>query len=135
MHLQGVENVYDLEWGAGVRYGDVRLREEIEQSTYVFGQIDMPGTEFSSEHRALFDSYYGFAERLLASDLVLPALDYCLKCSHVFNILDASGSIGVTERAVYILRVRKLAVAIAHGYVGSEQAGGDESSKGEKVSK
>ena len=135
MHLQGVEHVYDLEWGAGVRYGDVRLREEIEQSTFVFGQVDMPSAEFSSQHRALFDSYYSFAERLLASGLVLPALDYCLKCSHVFNILDASGSIGVTERAVYILRVRKLAVAIAHGYVGSEQAGGDESSKGEKVSK
>ena len=72
---------------------------------------------------------------LISSDLVLPALDYCLKCSHVFNILDASGSIGVTERAAYILRVRKLAVAIAHGHVGWEQAGGDESSKGEKVGK
>ena len=117
------------------RYGDVRLREEIEQSTYVFGQVDMPSAEFSSQHRALFDSYYSFAERLLASGLVLPALDYCLKCSHVFNILDASGSIGVTERAAYILRVRKLAVAIAHGHVESEQGSGDESSESEKVSK
>tara|TARA_Y100000780_G_C13588861_1_gene379850 strand:+ start:14 stop:919 length:906 start_codon:yes stop_codon:yes gene_type:complete len=126
MHLQGVENVYDLEWGSGVRYGDVRLREEVQQSAYVFGQVDMPSGEFSSLHRELFDSYYSFAERLLASDLVLPALDYCLKCSHVFNILDASGSIGVTERAAYILRVRKLAVAIASGHVASEQAVGEE---------
>ena len=53
------------------------------------------------------------AQTLLRSDLVLPALDYCLKCSHLFNLLDASGSIGVTERMAYILRVRQLAVAIA----------------------
>jgi glycyl-tRNA synthetase alpha chain len=51
---------------------------------------------------------------------VLPALDYCLKCSHLFNILDASGSIGVTERTAYILKVRQLAVAIAREWVGSE---------------
>jgi glycyl-tRNA synthetase alpha chain len=54
---------------------------------------------------------------------VLPALEYCLKCSHVFNVLDASGSIGVTERAAYILRVRQLAVAIAKAWVGEPVAG------------
>ena len=84
----------------------------------------MPQGEFASVHRGLFDQYYGFAEQLLASSLVLPSLDYCLKCSHVFNVLDASGSIGVTERTAYILRVRKLAVAIAAAHVAAQgQAG------------
>jgi glycyl-tRNA synthetase alpha chain len=57
------------------------------------------------------------AERLLKSALILPALEHALKCSHIFNILDASGSIGVTERAAYVLRVRQLAIAIAQAYV------------------
>ena len=116
MHLQGKDNVYDLEWAPGVTYGQVRHREEVEQSTYVFGQVDMPSADFASVHRDLFDRYYAFAEQLLSSQLALPALDYCLKCSHMFNVLDASGSIGVTERAAYILRVRKLAVAIAEAH-------------------
>ena len=117
MHLQGKDNVYDLEWAPGVTYGEVRHREEVEQSRYAFGQVEMPKGDFSKFHRKLFDDYYMFAERLLGSELVLPSLDYCLKCSHVFNVLDASGSIGVTERAAYILRVRKLAVAIANAHV------------------
>jgi glycyl-tRNA synthetase alpha chain len=58
------------------------------------------------------------AQSLLRSNLVLPALDYCLKCSHMFNLLDASGGIGVTERTAYILRVRQLAVAIAKRWAG-----------------
>ena len=121
MHLQGVENVYDLEWSPGVTYGEVRHREEVEQSTYVFGQVEMPTGEFAAVHRDLFDRYYHFAEQLLASKLTLPALDYCLKCSHMFNVLDASGSIGVTERTAYILRVRKLAVAIADAHAAWER--------------
>ena len=113
MHLQGRDNVYDLEWSPGVSYGEVRHREEVEQSKYVFGQVEIPQEEFSRVHRGLFDEYYRLAEQLLRSGVVFPALDYCLKCSHVFNVLDSSGSIGVTERTAYILRVRKLAVAIA----------------------
>ena len=57
---------------------------------------------------------------LLRSNLVLPAHEYCLKCSHMFNLLDASGSLGVTERTAYILRVRQLALAIAKAWVGEE---------------
>jgi glycyl-tRNA synthetase alpha chain len=116
MTLQGVDNVYDLEWAPGVRYADVRLREEVEQSKYAFGQVEADGAAFAGFHRDLFDRYYGFAEMLCRSGLVLPALDYCLKCSHVFNVLDASGGIGVTERTAYILRVRQLALAIAKLY-------------------
>ena len=117
MFLQRVDNVFDLEWGGGVTYGEVRLQEEIEQSKYAFGQVDMPREEFSALHRELFDRNFEFAEKLLASGLIWPALEHCLKCSHLFNILDSSGSIGVTERTAYILRVRQLAVKIARAYV------------------
>jgi glycyl-tRNA synthetase alpha chain len=122
MALQRVDSVYDLDWGGGVKYGDVRLREEIEQSKYVFGRVDMPQDAFASFHRRLFDECYGFSEVLLKSGLVWPSLEYCLKCSHLFNVLDASNSIGVTERTAYILRVRQLAVAIAKAYVEGEAA-------------
>ena len=122
MALQRVDNMYDLEWGGGVKYGDVRLREEIEQSKYVFGQVDLPPGEFGTFHRDLFDRHYRFSEQLLRSGLVLPAFEYCLKCSHLFNILDSSNSIGVTERTAYILRVRRLAVGIAKAYVEAEAA-------------
>ena len=122
MVLQKVDSMFDLEWGAGVKYGAVRLREEVEQSKYVFGQIDMPRAEFGAFHRDMFDRNYGFSERLLESGLVLPALEYCLKCSHLFNILDSSNSIGVTERTAYILRVRQLALQIAKAYVGDGAA-------------
>jgi glycyl-tRNA synthetase alpha chain len=122
MLLQKVENIFDLEWGGGVTYGDVRLREEIEQSKYVYGQVDgMSREEFAVFHRDLFDKYYVMAERLLKSGLILPALEHALKCSHLFNILDSSGSVGVTERAAYILRVRQIAIAIAQAYAAGEQ--------------
>ena len=124
MFLQGVDNVFDLEWGPGVRYGDVRLREEVEQSKYVFGQVEgLPAEEFSARHRELFDRNYELSEKLLDAALLVPGLEHCLKCSHLFNVLDASGSIGVTERTAYVLRVRKLAVRIARLYV--EQTGAD----------
>jgi glycyl-tRNA synthetase alpha chain len=119
MVLQKVDSVFDLEWGAGITYGAVRHREEVEQSTYVFGQIDLAKAEFGAFHRDMFDRNYGFSEVLLKSGLVLPALEYCLKCSHLFNILDSSNSIGVTERTAYILRVRQLALQIAKAYVGA----------------
>jgi glycyl-tRNA synthetase alpha chain len=117
MALQRVDSMFDLEWGAGVKYRDVRLREEVEQSNYVFGHVDLPPGEFAAFHRDLFDRYYRFTQGLLRSGLIWPALEHCLKCSHLFNILDSSNSIGVTERTAYILRVRQLAVGIAKAYV------------------
>ena len=117
MALQRVDSVYELEWAPGVTYRDMRLREEIEQSKYAFGLVDLPPGEFAKFHRDLFERYYGFTEALLRSALVWPALEHCLKCSHLFNVLDASNSIGVTERTAYILRVRQLAVGIAKAYV------------------
>jgi glycyl-tRNA synthetase alpha chain len=117
MVLQRVDSIYDIEWAPGLKYGDVRLREEVEQSKYVFEQVDVPRAEFAAHHRELFERHYTFCGVLLRSGLVLPALEECLKCSHLFNILDSSGSVGVTERTAYILRVRQLAVAIAKAYV------------------
>lgn len=117
MLLQRVDNVFDIEWSPGVKYGAVRLQEEVEQSKYVFGKVDQPPEDFASFHRGLFEQYEAFAQTLLKTRLVIPALDYCLKCSHIFNVLDASSGIGVAERTAYVLRVRKLAVAIAQAYI------------------
>ena len=118
MVLQRVDSVYDLEWAPGVKYRDVRHRDEVEESKYVFGQVEgVSPAAFSKLHRELFEQYYQFAADLLKAGLIWPALEHCLKCSHLFNILDASNSIGVTERTAYILRVRQLAVGIAKAYV------------------
>ena len=117
MALQGVESVYDLAWAPGVKYREVRHREEVEQSKYAFGQVDVPAGEFAAFHRDVFERHHQFTGKLLQSGLIGPALEQCLKCSHVFNILDSSNSIGVTERTAYILRVRQLALAIAKAYV------------------
>jgi glycyl-tRNA synthetase alpha chain len=123
MFLQKTDNVFDLEWASGVKYREVRYREEVEQSKYAFNQATgIDSTTFAAFHRDLFDRYFGFGERLLSGGLLLPALEYCLKCSHVFNLLDSSGSIGVTERTAYVLRVRQLAVAICKQYAEQEEA-------------
>jgi len=122
MFLQKSDNVFDLEWAGGVKYREVRLREEVEQSKYAFNQdTGIDAAVYSSFHRDLFDKYYGFGERLLKGGLLMPALEYCLKCSHMFNLLDSSGSIGVTERTAYVLRVRQLAVAICKQYAAEEE--------------
>jgi glycyl-tRNA synthetase alpha chain len=133
MALQDVDNVFDLEWTSGVKYGDVRHRDEVEQSKYAFGQVDMPKAEFIALHRELFEKYYLLAQTLLSSNLVLPALDYCLKCSHMFNLLDASGGVGVTERMSYILRVRQMAVAIAKKWAGVDERDSKDRKEGSHV--
>jgi glycyl-tRNA synthetase alpha chain len=120
MVLQRVDSIFDIEWADGVKYADVRLQEEKEQSAYVFGQVDLGGVEFGAFHRDLFEKYYQLSSALLnakPSPLIWPALEQCLKCSHLFNILDSSNSIGVTERTAFILRIRQLAIGIAKAYV------------------
>ena len=123
MVLQKVDNVYDLEWASGVPYRDVRLRDEIEQSKFAFGEVPglAPG-EFAAFHRDLFDKHFAMSQKLIAGGLVIPALEQCLKCSHLFNVLDASGGVGVTERTAYILRVRQLAVGIAKAWTNRGEA-------------
>ncbi len=103
MFIQGVENVFDIKWKNGLTYGEVFKRAEYENSCYAFDYSD-PETLFKE-----FEIYEKEAKRLLDNQLVLPGYDYVLKCSHVFNLLDARGAISVTERTGYIGRVRNLA--------------------------
>jgi glycyl-tRNA synthetase alpha chain len=119
MVLQKVDSIFDLEWAPGVKYSEVRFRDEVEQSKYAFNAgIELPaGETFAALHRRLYDDYYTLAGALLNAGLVLPALEHTLKCSHLFNVLDASNSIGVTERTAFILNIRKLALGVAKTYV------------------
>src|SRR5262249_40807419 len=134
MMLQDVDNVFDVDWAPGVKYREVRHRDEVEQTKYAFGvEIDMPRDELIRIHRELFEQYDLLGQTLLRSNLVLPALDYCFKCSHVFNLMDASGGIGVTERTAYILRVRQLAVRIAKRGAGVEEDGVNDRKQGHHV--
>jgi glycyl-tRNA synthetase alpha chain len=111
MFLQGVENVYELKWNERVTYGDVHHRSEVEWSIHNFEQADVP------LQVRLFEQYERESLRLIEKGLVLPAYDYCLKCSHAFNILDARGAISVTERTHFIGRVRNLARRVAETYL------------------
>jgi len=123
MYLQEVENVYDLEWTEGVRYGDVHLVTEREGSKYNFETADVPML-FS-----LFDAYEKECRAQLEAGLVRPAYDYALKCSHTFNLLDARGAISVTQRTGTIARVRALASRCARAHLGAvepEAAGAGE---------
>ena len=111
MYLQGVDNVYDLSWNGSVSYGEVHHRSEVEFSRYNFEVAD------TAMLFRLFDMFEAESKRLVGAGLVLPAYDYCLKCSHTFNLLDARGAISVTERTGYIGRVRRLARLCAEGYL------------------
>ncbi|MBI2902277.1 MAG: glycine--tRNA ligase subunit alpha [Candidatus Methylomirabilis oxyfera] len=111
MFLQEVDSVYDLTWVKGVTYGDVHHKGEVEWSVHNFDEADV------ALQLQLFDQYEKESLRLIEKGLVLPAYDYCLKCSHTFNILDARGAIGVTERTSFIGRVRNMARRCAEGYL------------------
>jgi len=111
MYIQKVASVYDLEWTKGVKYGDVHHRGEVEHSIYNFEQADVDMLF------RLFDMYEAEALRIIGLNLVLPAYDYCLKCSHTFNLLNARGAISVAERSSLIGRVRQLARLCAEGYL------------------
>ena len=111
MFLQGVDSVYDLTWVKGVTYGDVHHKGEVEWSIHNFDEADV------ALQLQLFDQYEKESLRLIEKGLVLPAYDYCLKCSHTFNILDARGAIGVTERTGFIGRVRNMARRCAEAYL------------------
>ena len=115
MYLQGIDNVYDLKWNAHITYGDIHHRQEVEQSTYNFEQADIRML------LDLFNQYESEAERIIKAALVLPAYEYCLKCSHIFNLLDARGAISVTERTGYIARIRNLVRACAEAYLGQRE--------------
>ncbi|HKK91458.1 MAG TPA: glycine--tRNA ligase subunit alpha [Desulfobacteraceae bacterium] len=129
MYLQGVDNVYDLQWNDTRTYGDIYHQQEVEQSRYNYETAD---TEMLFD---LFGKYETEALTIVEKGLVLPAYEFCLKCSHTFNLLDARGAISVTERTGYIGRIRNIARACSRAYVakreemghpfmGNPQAGG-----------
>ncbi|PYU99971.1 MAG: glycine--tRNA ligase subunit alpha [Acidobacteria bacterium] len=113
-----VNSIYDLPWGGNVSYREVRHREEFEFSKYNFEAADV---EMLFK---LFNLFEAECKRLLKMELVLPAYDYCLRCSHTFNLLDSRGAISVTERVGMIGRVRQLACQVARGYVASREMQG-----------
>ncbi len=111
MYIQEVDNVYDLKWNEELTYGDVFKKSEYENSVYAFEECD---TEMLFN---LFDIYEKEGLRLMEKNLVIPAYDYVLKCSHTFNTLDAKGAIGVSQRASFISRVRNMAKNVAQTFV------------------
>jgi glycyl-tRNA synthetase alpha chain len=111
MYIQGVDNVYDLTWTGNLKYGDVYLQNEIEQSAYNFEHSD---AEFLFQ---AFTAHEKQANYLIAENLALPAYEQVLKAAHSFNLLDARGAISITERAEYIGRIRNLARNVANSYL------------------
>ncbi|MDB4947253.1 MAG: Glycyl-tRNA synthetase alpha chain, partial [Labilithrix sp.] len=130
MVLQNVDSIYEAAYAPGISYGEMYKRAEWEWSTYNFEQADV------AAHFASFDHFEKEAKRLLAlgdspregeprdplKALVLPAYDFVAKAAHQFNVLDARGAIGVTERARFIGRVRGLAKAVAETYLAQRTA-------------
>ncbi|NMB35845.1 MAG: glycine--tRNA ligase subunit alpha [Firmicutes bacterium] len=134
MFIQKCDNVFDLKWTPHLRYGEIFQNAEREHSSYSFEEAD---TDLLLR---LFTLYEKEAGRVLKKKLILPAYDYILKCSHVFNLLDARRAISVTERTGYIARIRELARQCGKHYLeqraaaGFPLAGGDSDAPGKNNS-
>ncbi|NQU14706.1 MAG: glycine--tRNA ligase subunit alpha [Desulfobacteraceae bacterium] len=115
MYLQEKEDVFELLWNESITYGDVHKKGEWELSTYNFELADVEML------LKTFDMYEQEAKRISEKGLVLPAYDYCLKCSHIFNIMDARGAISVSERTHYIDRIRNLARLASKNYLAQRE--------------
>lgn len=118
MYLQQVDNVYDLAWNDTITYGDIHYQTEVQFSRYNFEEADV------SMLSTTFQAFEAEGTRLIEKGLPLPAYDYCIKTSHVFNLLDARGAISVAERTGYIARVRALARLCAESYLREREAMG-----------
>jgi glycyl-tRNA synthetase len=118
MALQKASHFKNIRWVDEVTYGDVFLLNEREQSTYNFEAANV------ERLRQMYELFEGEARTALAAGLVLPAHDYVLKCSHAFNVLDARGAVGVTERANFFARMRDLARQVAESYLKQREAEG-----------
>jgi len=115
MYLQGVDNVYDIKWNENTTYGDMHKRSEFEFSKYNFevANVEMLFRWFEDAREE--------AKRCLEAKLPLPAYDYTILASHIFNVLDARKAISQTERQNYILKIRELAKGVAETYVGVDE--------------
>jgi glycyl-tRNA synthetase alpha chain len=126
-YLQGVDNVFDVRWSNSMTYGQVRLAEEQQFSAYSFDHADAAATRkqfelAEAEAGRLLGEYFALKGATKERFPVLEAYDMTLKCSHLFNVLDARGAISVTERAAMIARVRKLAVQVAKAWLDQRAA-------------
>jgi glycyl-tRNA synthetase alpha chain len=117
MYLQGVRRAHDMRWSEDVSWADVYLQNERQMSTYNYELADV------AVHARHFDDFEAEARRCIDARLPLPAYDHVLKCSHAFNLLDARRAIAVTDRAGYILRMRRLSQAVARLHLEVEEAG------------
>jgi glycyl-tRNA synthetase alpha chain len=117
MYLQGVERVQDVRWSENVSWADVYVQNERQMSTYNYELAD---TKLHARH---FDEFEAEARRCVEARLPLTAYDFVLKCSHAFNLLDARRAVAVTDRAAYVLRMRRLAQAVAAMYLDVEENG------------
>lgn len=111
MFIQDVKSIFDIEWTPGITYREIHHQSEVEWSIYNFKKANV---------KLLTENFSQFEEessRLLSEGLILPAYDFVIKCSHLFNLLDARGALSVTERAQYIGRVRALACQVARTYL------------------
>ncbi len=115
MYLQGVDSVYDIAWNDSISYGDIFHQAEVEFSTFNFEEANVP------ELIHAFNTYEAEGKLLVEKGLILPAYDYCLKCSHTFNLLDARKAISVAERTRYIGRIRNIVRKVASGYVAQRE--------------
>jgi glycyl-tRNA synthetase alpha chain len=118
MYLQGVNSVYDIMWNERVSYGAIFQQAEREFSAFNFEEANV------EELVRFFNTFESEAHKLLDKDLILPAYDYCLKCSHTFNLLDARKAISVAERTRYIGRIRNIARQVAAKYTAQREAMG-----------
>lgn len=113
--LQNKDAVWDIDWTKTIKYGDLRFQPEIEHCKYYFELADVDGL------KQTYDVYEREAHRALDAGAITPAYDYVLKCSHLFNVLDARGAIGVTERAGFFHRMRDMTRKVAHAYAEQRQ--------------
>jgi glycyl-tRNA synthetase alpha chain len=123
MFLNDIRSIFDIPWNDEITYGEVRRAEEVEHSAYSFDEADV------TQLRRQFEEWEGEAGRLLELEsergpLVLPAYEAALRCSHLFNVLDARGAFSVTERAASIQRIRRLSCRCAAAYLEQREAAG-----------
>ncbi len=118
MFVQGIDNVYDLNFGGGFKYGDIYLKAEQEFSAYNFEYAN------KTDLADFFEKYQNEARALIANGLVLPAYDQCLKSSHIFNLMQARGMISVSAREKYIARIRDIVKLCCEAFVKQEGENG-----------
>ena len=116
MYIQKVDDIMEIEWGEGITWGELYKESEKEFSSFHFEAADL------DLYFEIFERYQRQAVRMLERELILPSYDYVLKCSHIFNILDARGAISVSERTSYIGKIRDLARKIAESYVARRES-------------